>query len=109
MNVNGKINFIACIGVIVVFLISNIILSNKLNNSRKTITELNDKLKQYESVDVPFKGEIDSLKVNIIYRDSIINRIKIKYVQDVEVIKNMPDSAAVILFDELVWADDAKK
>lgn len=79
-----------------------------LTNSRdaKTINELTNKLKQYENINSPFKGEIDSLKANIAYKDSIIKQIKIEYVKDVEWVKNMPDSAAVALFYQLVWAED---
>lgn len=76
------------------------------NRDAKTINELTDKLKQYENIDSPFKGEIDSIKTNIAYKDSIIKQIKIEYVKDVEWVKNMPDSAAVALFHQLVWAED---
>lgn len=76
------------------------------NRDAKTINELTNKLKQYENIDSPFKGEIDSIKTNIAYKDSIIKQIKIEYVKDVEWVKNMPDSAAVALFHQLVWAED---
>lgn len=76
------------------------------NHDAKTINELTNKLKQYENINSPFKGEIDSIKTNIAYKDSIIKQIKIEYVKDVEWVKNMPDSAAVVLFHQLVWAED---
>lgn len=83
------------------------ILIRKSNIDNKTIAELNAKLKQYESVELPFTGEIDSIKTNISYKDSIIKQIKVEYVKDVEWVKNMPDSTAVALFHQLVWADTA--
>lgn len=81
------------------------ILIRKSNIDNNTITELTNKLKQYESVELPSTGEIDSLKVNISYKDSIIKQIKVEYVKDVEWVKNMPDSSAVALFHQLVWAE----
>ena len=76
------------------------------NHDAKIINELTNKIKQYESINPPFKGEMDSIKTNIAYKDSIIKQIKIEYVKDVEWVKNMPDSAAVALFHQLVWAED---
>lgn len=106
MSVGERVSFIALIGVIIICFISTFILTRKLDNSNKTITELNAKIKQYESIDVPSKGELDSIKTNISYKDSIIKQIKIEYIKDVEWVKNMPDSAAVALFNQLVWAND---
>lgn len=93
-----SISAIICMLVVAVFI-------KKSEIDNKTIAELNAKLKQYESVELPFTGEIDSLKTNIIYKDSIIKQIKVEYVKDVEWVKNMPDSAAVALFHQLVWAE----
>lgn len=106
MNVGERVSFIALIGVIIICFINVFILTKKLDNNNKTITELNAKINQYESIDVPSKGELDSLKTNISYKDSIIKQIKTEYIKDVEWVKNMPDSAAVALFNQLVWANN---
>ena len=105
MNIREKISFIAISGVAILCIIISLILAKINDNSKKTIIDLTNKLKQYESVELPFKGELDSLKVNISYKDSIIKQIKIEYVKDVEWVKNMPDSSAVVLFHQLVWAE----
>ena len=77
----------------------------RIGNYKKEIAELNRQINEYKSAANPSKEIIDSIEYNIIYRDSIIYKLKTEYVKDVEVIKNMPDSCAVNLFKELVWAD----
>lgn len=106
MSTNKKFEFgysgfitILCIIILGIFVKTS-------NRDAKTINELTDKLKQYENIDSPFKGEIDSLKINIAYKDSVIKQIKIEYVKDVEWVKSIPDSSAVALFHKLVWADN---
>ncbi|MBP3201341.1 MAG: hypothetical protein J6M39_06820 [Lachnospiraceae bacterium] len=78
---------------------------NKIKNYKKQIIELNEVIEQYKQAANPSKESIDSLVYDITYRDSIIYNIKQKYVEDVEIVKNMPDSDAVNLFKKLVWAD----
>jgi hypothetical protein len=92
------VSAIICMIIMAVFI-------RKSEIDNKTIAELNAKLKQYESIQLPSKGEIDSLKANISNKDSIIKQIKIEYIKDVEIVKNMPDSDAVNLFHQLVWSD----
>ena len=87
-------------------LISVLVLSLVIVNKNKKITDLTNRLQQYENMELPSKGEIDSLCYNISYKDSIIKQITIEYVKDVEWVKNMPDSAAITLFNQLVWADE---
>ena len=106
MTIGEKISFIACTGLTIIYAIALLIILNQNNIKTKKINELTHKLNQYESIDVPFKGEVDSLKSNISYKDSIIKQIKIEYIKDVEWVKNMPDSAAVALFHQLVWANN---
>lgn len=69
------------------------------------INDLTEQVEYYKNAANPSGEVIDSLKYNIQYRDTTIVNIKKKYVEDVEIIKNMPDSAAVNLFHELVWAN----
>lgn len=105
MIIKEQIINIICIGFAIIYFLSTILLIDKCDGYKKEIANLENKLNQYENVDVPSIGEIDSLKVNISYKDSIIKQIKIEYIKDVEWVKNMPDSAAVTLFHQLVWAE----
>lgn len=106
MSAGNKILLIACAIITLGYIVGSIIIFKTLDNKNKVINELTYKLKQYENIDVPFTGEIDSLKQDIAAKDSIIKQIKIEYIKDVEWVKNMPDSAAVTLFHQLVWAND---
>lgn len=105
MNIKEKILDIAYLIVIIIYTITICILIQQNNSNEKQIIELTKKLKQYENINVPSKEETDSIKVNIHYKDSIIKFIKTEYIKDVEWVKNMPDSAAVALFHQLVWAN----
>ena len=87
--------FIACI----------LVYNNKVNEYEKQIIELKSEIEEYKKAANPSKETIDSLVYNIEYRDSIIYYKKVKYVEDVEIIKNMPDSAIVDKFKELVWSE----
>lgn len=98
--------------VLIIFSICIIILSislgytkNKINKYKEEVIELTEIIDKYKQAANPSKEKIDSLVYNIKYRDSIIYDIKTKYVEDVKVIKNMPDSSVVDMFKELVWAD----
>lgn len=106
MSNGQKFEFSYSIFITLVCILMLAIFVGKNNKNAKIVNELTNKLQQYENIDVPFKGEMDSLKTNISYKDSIIKQIKIEYVKDVEWVKNMPDSAAVALFHQLVWAND---
>lgn len=106
MSNGQKFEFGYSIFITLVCILMLAIFVGKNNKNAKIINGLTNKLQQYENIDVPFKGEMDSLKTNISYKDSIIKQIKIEYVKDVEWVKNMPDSTAVVLFHQLVWADD---
>ena len=105
MNIGERIALIACAGTTVICMVAIAILVRQNNFDKQKIEELTNKVKQYESIEIPSTGELDSLKNNISYKDSIIKQIKIEYIKDVEWIKNMPDSAAVALFNQLVWAN----
>lgn len=76
-----------------------------VKSKNKKIDLLNKEIEYYKEAANPSGEIIDSLVYNIKYRDSIVWNIKTKYIEDVEVIKNMPDSAAVELFNQLVWAE----
>lgn len=76
----------------------------KSNQRLNRIKELEAEVEYYKNAANPSGEVIDSLKYNIQYRDTTIFNIKKKYVEDVEIIKNMPDSSAVNLFHKLVWA-----
>ena len=78
---------------------------NKVKKYEKQIIELKAEIEEYKKAANPSKEIIDSLVYNIEYRDSIIYYKKVKYVEDVEIIKNMPDSAIVDKFKELVWSE----
>lgn len=105
MNTSDKITIISCI--ICCIFIACILgyCSDKFKKYEKQIIELNAQIEYYKQAANPSKEKIDSLQYDIHYRDSIIYDIKTKYIEDVEIIKNMPDSSAVSLFKELVWAD----
>lgn len=105
MNIGEKIAFIACAGAAVICMVAVAILVRQSNLDKQKIEELTNKIKQYESIEIPSTGELDSLKNDINYKDSIIKQIKTEYIKDVEWVKNMPDSAAVALFHQLVWAN----
>lgn len=105
MNIGEKIAFIACAGAAVICMVAVAILVRQNNFDKQKIEELTNKVKQYESIEIPSTGELDSLKNDINYKDSIIKQIKTEYIKDVEWVKNMPDSAAVALFHQLVWAN----
>lgn len=105
MNIGERIAFIACAGAAVICMVAVAILVRQGNLDKQKIEELTNKVKQYESVEIPSIGELDSLKNDINYKDSIIKQIKTEYIKDVEWVKNMPDSAAVALFHQLVWAN----
>ncbi len=98
--------------VLVIFSICIIILSislsytkNKINKYKEEVIELTEEIERYKQAANPSKEKIDSLIYNIQHRDSIIYDIKTKYVEDVKIIENMPDSSVVDMFKELVWAD----
>ena len=105
MNIGERIAFIACAGAAVICMVAIAILVRQNNFDKQKIEELTNKVKQYESIEIPSTGELDSLKNDINYKDSIIKQIKTEYIKDVEWVKNMPDSAAVALFHQLVWAN----
>lgn len=105
MNIGERIAFIACAGAAVICMVAVAILVRQGNIDKQKIEELTNKVKQYESIEIPSTGELDSLKNDINYKDSIIKQIKTEYIKDVEWVKNMPDSAAVALFHQLVWAN----
>lgn len=105
MNIGERIAFIACAGAAVICMVAVAILVRQGNLDKQKIEELTNKVKQYESIEIPSTGELDSLKNDINYKDSIIKQIKTEYIKDVEWVKNMPDSAAVALFHQLVWAN----
>lgn len=97
-NILLIILFISCASILVFYI-------NKLNNQNKEIIELKAEIEEYKKAANPSKETIDSLVYNIEYRDSIIYLKKVKYVEDVEIIKNMPDSVIVDKFKELVWSE----
>ena len=105
MNTSDKITIISCI--ICCTFVACILgyCSNKFKKYEKQIIELNTQIEYYKQAANPSKEIIDSLVYDITRRDTIIYNVKQKYIEDVEVIKNMPDSNAVNLFKELVWAD----
>ena len=105
MNIGERIAFIACAGAAIICMVAIAILVRQNNFDKQKIEELTNKVKQYESIEIPSTGELDSLKNDINYKDSIIKQIKTEYIKDVEWVKNMPDSAAVALFHQLVWAN----
>lgn len=105
MNTFEKILLGLLIICIIVASIICIYSSNKIDNLNKQIIELNNQIEYYKKAANPSKEKIDSLQYDIHRRDSIIYDIKTKYIKDVEIVKNMPDSNAVSLFKELVWAD----
>lgn len=105
MTTKEQIINIVCIGFAIIYFVSTILVIDKCDTYKKEIANLEDKLKQYENIYIPSTGEIDSLKADINYKDSIIKQIKLEYIKDVEWVKNMPDSAAVALFHQLVWAE----
>lgn len=76
-----------------------------IKNKNSEIKELKIKIENYKNAASPNKITIDSLVYNIEQRDSIIYKIKTKYIEDVEVIKNVSDSAIVDNFNKLVWAE----
>ena len=93
------------VGIFIIFCIIFIVLSNKITTKDKEIKVLTEEINQYKQAANPSKEIIDSLTYNIEYRDSVIYNIKHKYITDVEVIKNMPDSTLVELFHKLVWSE----
>lgn len=101
----STIDHILCIIIWFVLSISCIYLYDKSKKRLDTINELNKEIEYYKEAAKPSGEVIDSIKYNIQYRDTTILNIKKKYVEDVEIIKNMPDSSAVNLFHELVWAN----
>lgn len=105
MNTSNKITIISCI--ICCTFIACILgyCSNELKKYEKQIIILNEQIEKYKQAANPSKETIDSLVYNIEYRDTIIYNIKHKYINDVEIIKNMPDSVAVDVFNKLVWSD----
>lgn len=104
MNIN-KIVLIIFIICIIILSISLGYTKNKINKYKEEVIELTEIIDKYKQAANPSKEKIDSLVYNIKYRDSIIYDIKTKYVEDVKVIKNMPDSSVVDMFKELVWTD----
>lgn len=105
MNTVDKITMVFCIICSIIIISVSIYYSTKIKTYRKQIIELNAKIEYYKQAANPSKEKIDSLQYDIHNRDSIIYDIKIKYIEDVEIIKNMPDSSTVSLFKELVWSD----
>ena len=104
MNIN-KIVLIIFIVCIIILGISLSYTKNKINKYKEEVIELTEEIERYKQAANPSKEKIDSLVYNIQYRDSIIYDIKTKYVEDVKVIKDMPDSSVINMFKELVWAD----
>lgn len=104
MNIN-KIVLIIFIICIIILGISLSYTKNKINKYKEEVIELTEEIERYKQAANPSKEKIDSLVYNIQYRDSIIYDIKTKYVEDVKIIKDMPDSSVVNMFKELVWAD----
>lgn len=98
VNVLSIILFIGFVSVLIFYI-------SKVNNQNKEIIELKAEIEEYKKAANPSKETIDSLVYNIEYRDSIVYYKKVKYVEDVEIIKNMPDSAIVDKFKELVWSE----
>jgi hypothetical protein len=101
MKLKNYLNIVIGVCIVVFIVVSEI----RINKYKKSIVNLTEELNEYKKIDVPSKGEIDSIKLNIQYKDSIISHITTEYIKDVEWVKNMPDSAAVALFNQLVWAD----
>ena len=104
MNIN-KIVLIIFIICIIILGISLSYTKNKINKYKEEVIELTEEIERYKQAANPSKEKIDSLVYNIQHRDSIIYDIKTKYVEDVKIIENMPDSSVVDMFKELVWAD----
>lgn len=104
MNINKIVLVIFSI-CIIIFSISLGYTKNKINKYKEEVIELTEIIDKYKQAANPSKEKIDSLVYNIQYRDSIIYDIKTKYVEDVKIIKNMPDSSVVDMFKELVWAN----
>jgi len=92
------------IGVIIIIFIA--VSSICIKHYKKQINDLTIELNKYKEIEHPSTGEIDSIKTIIHYKDSIISHITTEYIKDVEWVKNMPDSSAVALFNQLVWAED---
>ena len=105
MNTVDKITMVFCIICSIAIVSISIYCDTKIKSYKKQIIELNAQIEYYKQAANPSKEKIDSLQYDIHYRDSIIYDIKTKYIEDVEIIKNMPDSSAVSLFKELVWSD----
>lgn len=99
------IGYIATFVVLIVCCIIFIGLNNKVKHQNETINILTEEIAQYKQAANPSKEIIDSLVYNIEYRDTIVYNIKHKYIKDVEVVKNMPDSTLVELFHKLVWSE----
>lgn len=76
-----------------------------IRNKNKQINELTNQIEYYKQAADPCKEIIDSLVYNIHYRDSIIYNIKTEYITNVEIVKEMSDSAVVDYFKQLVWSD----
>lgn len=106
MNKNINILSIITTGVLgIILLIIFFTYRNKIDKQKEEITILNEQIEKYKQAANPSKEIIDSLVYNIEYRDSIIYNIKHKYINDVEIIKNMSDSVAIDIFNKLVWAE----
>lgn len=106
MNIKvSTFSIISWLVTIIVLLVILFIYTNKINKQEKEIIILNEQIEKYKQAANPSKETIDSLVYNIEHRDTIIYNIKHKYINDVEIIKNMPDSVAVDVFNKLVWSD----
>ena len=92
---------------IVLLLFSGVILYGyfTIKNKDKQIDTLTEQVEYYKQAANPSKEIIDSLVYNIQYRDSIIYNIKYEYITNVEIVKEMSDSAVVDYFKQLVWTD----
>ena len=97
--------YIGYLLLLLIVVTESLIYTNIINNKNKTINQLNNEIEYYKQAANPSKEIIDSLVYNITYRDSIIYEHKIQYINDVETIKNTPDSSIVDLFYKSVWAD----
>lgn len=80
----------------VILTILGIFIFNKCNNNTKNKTSV------IHIVDTSYnKVVLDSIEVNIKYKDSIIKRIKYEMEHEIEKVNAIDDSAAVELFKQL--------
>ena len=97
--------FMILVGTILFFYLNLQSKKNYIERQELYIEKLEQQIEHYKSLDTTYVSKRDSIKYNIIKKDSIIYKIKEEYEEQKNTISASNDSDVVNKFNELVWAE----